>query len=42
MVIPFKYDAVSYEGFRDGYALVELGDKQGYVDKQGNDTFSKK
>lgn len=42
VVIPFKYDAVSYEGFQDGYALVELGDKQGYVDKQGNDTFSMK
>ena len=42
MVIPFKYDGVSYDSFQDGFALVQLGDNQGYVDKQGNDTFSLK
>ena len=39
LVIPYKYDGVSYNGFQDGFALVVIGDKQGYVDKNGNDTF---
>ncbi len=42
MVIPFKYDGVSWKSFQDGFALVQIGDKYGYVDKQGNDTFSMK
>lgn len=42
LVIPYKYDGVSYNGFQDGFALVVIGDKQGYVDKNGNDTFSAK
>lgn len=42
LVIPYKYDGVSYDGFQDGFALVVIGDKQGYVDKNGNDTFSVK
>lgn len=42
IIIPFKYDGVSWNSFQDGFALVQLGDKCGYVDKQGNDTFSVK
>ena len=42
LVIPYKYDGVSYDGFQDGFALVVIGDKQGYVDKNGNDTFTAK
>ena len=41
LVIPYKYDAVFY-GFQDGFAKVVIGNKQGYVDKNGNDTFSTK
>ena len=42
IIIPFKYDGVSWNSFQDGFALVMIGDKYGYVDKQGNDTFSVK
>lgn len=42
VAIPFKYDGVSYDSFQDGFALVVIGDKLGYVDKNGNDTFSVK
>ncbi len=42
VVIPFKYDSVGFDGFQEGLSVVYLGDKPGYVDKQGNDTFSVK
>ena len=42
IIIPFKYDGVSWNSFQDGFALVQIGDKYGYVDKQGNDTYSLK
>lgn len=41
LVIPFLYDGVSFNSFQDGYALVKIGDRYGYVDKKGNDTFVK-
>lgn len=42
IIIPFKFDGVSWNSFQDGFALVQIGDKYGYVDKQGNDTYSLK
>ena len=45
-VIPCKYDDIYYHSngnrvyFLDGLALVRIGDKCGFVDKEGNDTFS--
>lgn len=42
IIIQFKYDGVSWNSFQDGFALVQIGDRFGYVDKQGNDTFSVK
>ena len=48
LVIPFKYGECenfhfnqrAYGVFRNGVALVRMGDKWGYVDKNGNDTFT--
>ena len=50
LVIPFKYDTRLYYGegasveqygiFNEGVALVRMGDRWGYVDKNGNDTFT--
>ena len=38
VVIPCKYDEA--RSFSEGIAAVRLGDKWGFVDKKGNDTFS--
>ena len=50
LTIPFKYDVAPDEGyyiwsdkyatFRESVALVRMGDRWGYVDKNGNDTFT--
>lgn len=48
LVVPFKYGECedfhfyqrAYGVFCNGVALVQMGDKWGYVDKNGNDTFT--
>lgn len=37
IVVPFKYDQAWY--FQDGKSQVKLGDKMGYVDGKGNETW---
>lgn len=48
LTIPFKYGSYNgelgnlntYGVFNNGVALVQMGDRWGYVDKNGNDTFT--
>ena len=42
IVINCKYDRVDVNGFKDGYARVELNDKWGFVDKTGKEVVSLK
>lgn len=38
LITPFKFDYA--ENFSEGLAVVSIGDKWGYIDKQGNTTFN--
>ena len=38
LIAPFEYDKA--EDFSEGLGLVKIGDKWGYIDKQGNSTFN--
>ena len=38
LIAPFKYDIA--EDFSEGLGLVKIGDKWGYIDKEGNSTFN--